>query len=1756
MAETLSKELAVLLFTDIVGSVALQKRLGTEGYTRVVARHDTLIRKAFDLAHEPPIILKETGDGVLVKFKAASLAVEAALRIQYLFAHEDWPDDERVQVRVGIHSGEVTEMAEEITGDKRAVGMAINLAARVMDLAEAGQILMTRAVFDDSRQFLSRHPSLGSGEEDPPPLQWPAHGRYLFKGYDEPLDIFEVGTEKVAPLSPPEGGDKAKRAVAADEEATLGWRPGAGLDIPRREDWCIVKKIGTGGFGEVWLAENGTTKEQRVFKFCFDPERLRSFKRELTLFRLLRDALGKRKDIAALYDVSVDEPPFYLESEYVPTGNLALWAESKGGIAEVPLSQRIKLLADAARATGAAHTVGVIHKDLKPSNILVAEEEGEPQPRLADFGIGTLASNSQLHDLGITEVGFTRSIEVESNSRTSGTPLYTAPEYVVGAPPSVQGDIYALGVMLYQLVAGDLSKPLGSGWQRNIEDELLREDIARCVDLEPSRRFESALEVADRLDRLEERRAERKAEERQTIQAARRRRWVLVGGMTIVALGVVIGLLGYAFVQQQRLEKQARVTASNLDFRIAGQLMESGRSAEAVAHLARAVRLNPENLSAGRKLMALLAHRNFLHPQHGPHSVGGPGSRHLEVKLSPDESRIAVAHDNSTKISVWEVESGKPVVEGLDPGGMAWEFHFLSDGKYLVVNTTSRVRVFEVETGEMVRDVSAPGLLSGDGSRWFRVHTPEHIEIEDVLTEEVLHSNLPPITKGAVRHLEFEPTGKWIVGLFIEQEQNQTYRIIRVLDLEKEEDAPYEWEEVGRLTGSYDDAPRMLFASSSAKLVAMPDLDGVVNVWSVPERELLQTFYKPGDQCLTVAFSEDDEKTIVGYFGKVARTWDLKTGRAIGAPLKHDGGIAFVAVSPDGSRVVTGSLDNTARVWDLMTGNPLTEPLRHTGASARAFFINGGRRLVTISYDGYSWIWDLTGREASPESLFGGERRVLAVSRDAKRFAIEEEASGGFMVYVVDADGKRLGTASSNHRRAPEVARFSRDGSMLVSFSRGGNLSRIHLDDDRAEEFKLGAGGAAFHDMDPDGKVLLTSGAWGPEKNMYLWREGDAFKESQKLEHPFFTRGGAVSAGGERVFVRTHLSAWLWERGEDGNYSRRQAREMNMALSQQFSDDGKTLLIGRVDDTAEIWDFDEGKRISGNLAHIGPVVAAQAQQIGEMSYAATATAAVGKQGHSAGVYLWDLGMEEPVSPPLKLTGSSTELFSSSTWVNLTLDPKGTRLYAVTHNRSLYWDISPSFGEEVPDWVAALGESMVGMKLDEKGKPRALLPADRQKLREEVLAEINSSEEESLQTWGRWLTGVGAERTISPTSTMSMQARVRQLFRRGDADSLRQALHTLPGEPAVMAALSAHLLEASEDVGYASWLADQAAEFVEKTSVNELTGLRKELWGDGLVALVRAYAVIGKRSADPVDERAGYLKALDFANRALDFGEEESLAALDIPLSNVFLTLAQIAHKEERSEEAEALWMSTILATGRGAGLSKKRAFTALQKQAMDRGEVPPPFMELCALGSDWNVEDSGTDLGTGWRAPDFDDSGWAQASAPLGFGDAGLTAIKAGPEESRTPTIYFRRPFDVQDPGAIGNLRVKLRRDDGAVVYLNGREILRSNLPAGIIQYTTWASSSAGGSHEDKLFEFFLGAETIKLLKVGVNHLAVEIHQSDATSSDLGFDLELTGNVPHSNRYLATLDREHGRDLLERLDFVPREVARLLRVRLAEYGGE
>ncbi|MBM4026706.1 MAG: hypothetical protein FJ280_15080, partial [Planctomycetes bacterium] len=171
------------------------------------------------------------------------------------------------------------------------------------------------------------------------------------------------------------------------------------------------------------------------------------------------------------------------------------------------------------------------------------------------------------------------------------------------------------------------------------------------------------------------------------------------------------------------------------------------------------------------------------------------------------------------------------------------------------------------------------------------------------------------------------------------------------------------------------------------------------------------------------------------------------------------------------------------------------------------------------------------------------------------------------------------------------------------------------------------------------------------------------------------------------------------------------------------------------------------------------------------------------------------------------------------------------------------------------------------------------------------------------------------------------------------------------------------------------------------------------------------------------------------------------------------------------------------------------------------GASSGPAESLVSTGSEWKYLDNGSDQGTAWYSPTFDDSAWRSGRAELGYGDGDeATVVTSGPAGNRYITTYFRRSFIATKVAWYLSLRLRLLRDDGAVVYLNGVEVVRSNMPAGPINYLTLASTNIVGEDERTFLAFDLSPG---VLREGVNVLAVEVHQNSPTSADVSFDLAL-----------------------------------------------
>lgn len=165
---------------------------------------------------------------------------------------------------------------------------------------------------------------------------------------------------------------------------------------------------------------------------------------------------------------------------------------------------------------------------------------------------------------------------------------------------------------------------------------------------------------------------------------------------------------------------------------------------------------------------------------------------------------------------------------------------------------------------------------------------------------------------------------------------------------------------------------------------------------------------------------------------------------------------------------------------------------------------------------------------------------------------------------------------------------------------------------------------------------------------------------------------------------------------------------------------------------------------------------------------------------------------------------------------------------------------------------------------------------------------------------------------------------------------------------------------------------------------------------------------------------------------------------------------------------------------------------------------------LVSTGAVWKYLDDQTDPGTAWRERVFDDSGWSNGVAPLGFGDGDeATVIRWKIDEIPIITAYFRRQFVAPDPETFSQVMLRLLRDDGGIVYLNGVEIFRSNMPGGPVDYRTYALQAIPTGPEENLIYF--PTNVFKhLLRRGTNTLAVEIHQiTQFSSTDMSFDCEL-----------------------------------------------
>jgi eukaryotic-like serine/threonine-protein kinase len=276
-----------------------------------------------------------------------------------------------------------------------------------------------------------------------------------------------------------------------------------GDNLPNLEMWILQRRLGGGGFGEVWLATH-PSKGDAAVKFCTDPAaRHKLVTHEKAVVARVMKHCGAHPNVVSLLECNLSGAIPWLMYEFVEGGTLAeavvAWRELTP---PRRLGKAVLTLQAIAGALGTFHKLNppLVHRDMKPQNVLMAGNV----PRITDFGIGGAAMEAAHSDP--TDPGSGLAVRVPTILQTVGSSKYAPQEQFLGSPPSPRDDVYALGVIAYQLVLGDLKAIPGEHAARELRALRIPAElvtlVVKSVALDPERRPKDATEWERKLTAL------------------------------------------------------------------------------------------------------------------------------------------------------------------------------------------------------------------------------------------------------------------------------------------------------------------------------------------------------------------------------------------------------------------------------------------------------------------------------------------------------------------------------------------------------------------------------------------------------------------------------------------------------------------------------------------------------------------------------------------------------------------------------------------------------------------------------------------------------------------------------------------------------------------------------------------------------------------------------------------------------------------------------------------------------------------------------------------------------------------------------------------------------------------------------------------------------------------------------------------------------------------------------------------------------
>lgn len=1091
---------------------------------------------------------------------------------------------------------------------------------------------------------------------------------------------------------------------APDEPPPPAIEPLASLNIGR---YKLLEKIGEGGMGEVWMAEQEKPVLRRValklIKVGMDtPSVVARFEAEGQAL-----ALMAHPSIAQVFDAGATASGRpYLVMELVRGIKITEYCDQQ----QLPTQDRLRLFIQVCHAIQHAHQKGIIHRDVKPSNILITVNDGVPMPKVIDFGIAKAVAFKLTDKTLFTEF-----------QALVGTPAYLSPEQaeMSSAEIDTRSDIYSLGVLLYELLVGQTPfdarelikggldalrqairekepiKPstrlrtltaseLTTTAQRRRTEALkltnqLRGDldwiVMKCLEKDRARRYATANGLAMEIQRYLDNepvlarppswlyRARKQVRRNKLASAA--------AAVVVLALGAVATLSLVYAAREQAVGRQLENDLARQHLMLGRSLCQQGEIARGLHWMARALEsAPPSNLELNSTVRQNLA--GWSAELQAPLAVLPHGARVGTVAYSPDGSRLLTGSENTAKL--WRADTGELIGQPMRHDGGVRFVAFSPDGQRLLTASTDKaVRLWaglDAKPLERVFHLQAEptaALFSPDGTRVFAVGQDGAARLWDASTGEPIGPWFHH--KSGVHAAAWAPHGNLIATggadgsvRFWSGDTGETRG--EPLHVSKKVNA-------------------LVFSPDGHALLTGSDND-TAQLWSVARRQPIGPPLPHRGRVNAVGFSPDGTRLLTANEAGVARLWSAANGEPLGFEMQHGAPVLVARFTPDGQRVVTGSMNNSARVWSAETGEPLGPAIQHEGWVWALAISPDGNRLLTGADDHSSKLWSIAP-SGNSERVFKHANVAWSAtfSPDGKWIVVsgaDNETSFSSLRLWSTQTGKP-GAVIAHPGLVWSVA-FSPDGQWLLS---GGNdgVARLwstqtmkpspiqfqHRAAVRSVAFSRDSQAAATASFDN------TATVWSVVMGKALFAP---FQHPRGVEDVAFSPDGKMLAtacedGAARlwsVLTGRQCGPAFWHHGS--------------VLAVAFSPDGRQLLTGSTDNSARRWDVRTGKTVGPALAH--------PSWVEDVAFSPDG-ACVATCDAFDSAWLWSTRTAELLCPPFKHSGPVNEIEFSR---------DGRQLLTASHDGTArIWDIPRPFNGPVDrarQWV----EAVTGRAMDEQG----------------------------------------------------------------------------------------------------------------------------------------------------------------------------------------------------------------------------------------------------------------------------------------------------------------------------------------------------------------------------------------------------------------------------------------------------------------------